>query len=369
MTEPVRIQRPYVLLSVATSLDGFIDDASSDRLLLSNAEDFDRVDEVRASVDAILLGAGAIRADNPRVVVQSEPRRAARLAAGKPEHPHKVTITGTGHLDPGLRWFSTGGERLVYTTDHGAARLVPSVGRTASVVSLGPTIDLADLLDDLGQRGVGRVMVEGGEQLNTGLLAAGLVDEVHVAIAPLLVGEGPRFVSSRRFPWATDTRWKLAGTETLGDVVVLQYLLDVPRRHDLFWLERAIDLADRCPPSDTAFSVGAYIVAEDGTELASGYSRETDEHVHAEEAALAKLAPNQSLAGATMYSSLEPCGARASRPTPCAKLIIGRGIRRVVMAWSEPSDFVDAPNGLSALESAGVDVITLPVGRKQNYRR
>lgn len=56
---------PYVLLSAAVSLDGYLDDTGPDRLLLSSPADFDRVDEVRASVDAILIGAGTIRADNP----------------------------------------------------------------------------------------------------------------------------------------------------------------------------------------------------------------------------------------------------------------------------------------------------------------
>lgn len=94
------MSRPYVLLSVATSIDSRIDDASTDRLLLSNAEDFDRVDQVRAESDAILIGAGTMRADNPRLLVNSEARRAARVAAGKPAFPLKVTITASGDIDP-----------------------------------------------------------------------------------------------------------------------------------------------------------------------------------------------------------------------------------------------------------------------------
>ena len=71
--------RPYVQLSVATSIDSRIDDTSPQRLLLSNAEDFDRVDQVRAESDAILIGAHTIRAD-PRLLVNSEQRRAATPA-------------------------------------------------------------------------------------------------------------------------------------------------------------------------------------------------------------------------------------------------------------------------------------------------
>ncbi|WP_203949956.1 dihydrofolate reductase family protein, partial [Planotetraspora thailandica] len=63
--------RPYVLLSAAVSVDGYLDDAGPERLLLSSGEDFDRVDAVRADVDAILLGATAVRRDNPRLLVDS----------------------------------------------------------------------------------------------------------------------------------------------------------------------------------------------------------------------------------------------------------------------------------------------------------
>ncbi|HEY6480655.1 MAG TPA: dihydrofolate reductase family protein, partial [Streptosporangiaceae bacterium] len=99
-------QRPYVLLSAAVSADGYIDDAAPDRLVLSDADDLDRVDEVRAGVDAILVGAGTIRADNPRLLVRSAARRAARTAAGRPASPARVTLTSRGGLDPAARFFT-----------------------------------------------------------------------------------------------------------------------------------------------------------------------------------------------------------------------------------------------------------------------
>src|SRR6187549_1062366 len=106
--------RPYVLLSVATSIDGFLDDAAPERLLLSNAEDFDRVDELRAGVDAILIGARTMRRDNPRLLVNSARRRSERLSRGLPEHPLKVTVTGSGDLDADLRFWHHGGLKLVF---------------------------------------------------------------------------------------------------------------------------------------------------------------------------------------------------------------------------------------------------------------
>ena len=89
--------RPHVLLSVAVSVDGYIDDASPQRLLLSNAADFDRVDQVRAESDAVLIGAETLRRDNPRLLVNSAERRAARAAAGRPEYPRwETSMPGCG---------------------------------------------------------------------------------------------------------------------------------------------------------------------------------------------------------------------------------------------------------------------------------
>src|SRR5262245_25391242 len=130
--------RPYVLLSVAVSIDGYIDDNSPDRLRLSNAADFDRVDQVRAESDAILIGAGTLRADNPRLLVYSEQRRADRVAAGKPAFPLKVTVSQSGDLDADWMFWHHGDAKLVYTTSHGAATAKERLGTLADVVDLGP---------------------------------------------------------------------------------------------------------------------------------------------------------------------------------------------------------------------------------------
>lgn len=133
------------------------------------------------------------------------------------------------------------------------------------------------------------------------------------------------------------------------------------RAADLALLGRAVELSRLCPPSDTAFSVGAVLVGVDGTVLSEGYSREGDPLDHAEEAALAKLpAGDPRLLGATVYSSLEPCGQRASRPLTCSRLLIAAGVGRVVVAWREPDLFVTGCQGTALLEAAGIEVVELP---------
>jgi diaminohydroxyphosphoribosylaminopyrimidine deaminase/5-amino-6-(5-phosphoribosylamino)uracil reductase len=123
-------------------------------------------------------------------------------------------------------------------------------------------------------------------------------------------------------------------------------------------LARTVELARRCPPSDTAFSVGALVVAPDGAVLAQGWSRRDDATVHAEEAALGDLG-GVVPPGTTVYSSLEPCSARASRPRTCTQLILAAGVARVVIAWREPPLFV-AGGGAELLRAAGVEVVELP---------
>ncbi|WP_426569213.1 dihydrofolate reductase family protein [Streptomyces canus] len=358
---------PYVLLSAAVSLDGYLDDTGPDRLLLSGPADFDRVDEVRASVDAILVGAGTIRADNPRLLVNSPARRAARRAAGKPEYPLKVTVSGSGELDPAANFWHTGGEKVVYATDQGAER-ARSLGLAADVVPLGPGLDWRRLLEHLHDvRGVRRLMVEGGGTVHTQLLQEGLADELQLVLAPLFVGDpdAPRLFGPGGYQGG---RLRLVETRPIEDVVLMRYeptapgAGPLPAAADRHWLALACELAADCPPSRTAFSVGAVVVAADGTELARGHSREAgDPVVHAEEAALAKIDPaDPRLPTATVYTSLEPCTHRSSRPTPCARLVLDAGVRRVVTAWREPNTFVTDADGTGLLTAEGVDVLVLP---------
>jgi pyrimidine deaminase RibD-like protein len=127
---------------------------------------------------------------------------------------------------------------------------------------------------------------------------------------------------------------------------------------DRHWLIEAIELSRRCLPSPSAFSVGAVIVAASGLVIASGYSRQSDPLQHAEEAALGCV-DGADLGSATLYSSLEPCLRRVSRPVSCAGLIVASGIRRVVIAWREPPLFQPG-GGAQWLAGHGVEVVELP---------
>ena len=150
--------RPYVLLSVAASLDGYLDDTSTTRLLLSNEEDFDRVDEVRAGVDAILVGANTIRADNPRLTVRGQP--GAR-------QPWRVVLSRSGKLPRGARIFTDAFARhaLVYRETK-----------------------LDVFLRKLGAKEITSVLIEGGGDILGQALDRRLIDKVQIYVAPVLTG-------------------------------------------------------------------------------------------------------------------------------------------------------------------------------------
>ncbi|MGC5011304.1 RibD family protein [Streptosporangium sp. DT93] len=262
-------ERPYVLLSCAMSVDGYIDDGSPRRLLLSNDEDFDRVDAVRATCDAILVGAGTVRGDDPRLLVRSPGRRRKRAARGLPPSPAKVTLTATGDLDPAAAFFTAGDtSRIVYAASPAVAGLTARLGDAAEVVDAGGVNGVADaggtggtggtggaadvtdaaevggagavggvggagaiglggVLADLHGRGVRRLMVEGGTSVHTRFLREDLVDELHLVVAPFFVGDpaAPRFVGDGDFPRHDRRRMRLAEVRAMGDVTLLRYLL------------------------------------------------------------------------------------------------------------------------------------------------
>jgi 5-amino-6-(5-phosphoribosylamino)uracil reductase len=228
-------ERPYVLLSTAMSVDGRIDGTSAARLVLSGRADLDRVDAERAASDAVMVGAGTIRRDDPRLLVRSAERRAARVGRGLPGHPAGVTVTTGGDLDPAARfftrdWWPEDGaklERLVYCASPAVAATRARLGDLAEVIDAGDPSLLPAILADLAGRGVRRLMVEGGADLGSQFLTGGLVDELQLVIAPFFVGDpaAPRFANPGSYPRGPSSPMTLAEARPVGDRVLLRYLL------------------------------------------------------------------------------------------------------------------------------------------------
>lgn len=228
------MDRPYTILSCAVSVDGCIDDTGTDRLRLSNEADFAEIDELRAGCDAILVGAGTLRADNPRLLVRSPVLRERRREQGRTENLLKALVTRSGDIDPRARFFGTGDAGAVVYT--GGTGVDTARGRLAGRSAADPSAEVVDagepptaqaILTDLADRGVARLLVEGGGHIHTMFLTSGLVDELRLAVAPFFVGEedAPRFVMPGAYPHTPTAPMRLVEARALGDVAVLRYRL------------------------------------------------------------------------------------------------------------------------------------------------
>src|SRR5438128_3987991 len=182
--------RPYVLINVAATLDGKIDTVERRGAAISSARDRHRVDVLRASVDAVMVGGRTLLDEDPRLLVRSAELRAERLKRGASENPAKVGIVSRPTLKLDSRFLTTGPARIILFTPTQPELDVTRLrerGVEAYPVGQG-RVDLAAALSKLADLGVRRVLVEGGGLLNFELLRIGLVDEVQVFLAPLIFG-------------------------------------------------------------------------------------------------------------------------------------------------------------------------------------
>lgn len=214
-----------VLISAAMSLDGYLDDCSPERLKLSGREDWEEVLALRAGYDAILVGAGTIRKDNPSLVIRDEDLRNGRAENGMDEDILKVTLTSTGKLDPASSFFTEGnGRKIVYapfSADDTALLWLEGLAEVVRVEDVTPQF----IVEDLSGRGYRSLMVEGGTGVLTMFLTAGVADEIRLAVAPFFVGDSdaPRLVGNGGFVWNKDNRMNLEAVEMLGETAVLYY--------------------------------------------------------------------------------------------------------------------------------------------------
>lgn len=218
--------RPYTVVSCAVSVDGYLDDASPDRLILSGEADLDEVDELRAAADAILVGAGTIRADNPRLLVRDPARSARRQAAGRGPQPLRVTLTATGDLDPAARFFTGPGTPVVFCASAAVPAARKNLPGTVEVIDAGPGLSLAAVLENLyAERTVATVLIEGGARILRDALAEDLADELRLAVAPFFVADpaAPRFALPARYPHTAASPMTLTSVRQLGPVAVHHY--------------------------------------------------------------------------------------------------------------------------------------------------
>ncbi len=222
------MERPFVYVNMAATVDGKITSAAREHPRFASAADRRRMDRLRAEADAILVGAGTMRADDPPLHVRDLAMRRHRESLGKPPGLLRVLLTATGRIAGACRFFedSDGGPRIVATLDDAPLEALAACTGRAEVWRLGRAeVDLRELLRRLRLRGVERLLVEGGGETNWGLLRDDLVDEVHVTVAPALLGgrAAPTLLEGDGWAMGERRRLRLVSVDREGDELFCRY--------------------------------------------------------------------------------------------------------------------------------------------------
>jgi 2,5-diamino-6-(ribosylamino)-4(3H)-pyrimidinone 5'-phosphate reductase len=205
--------RPYVVVNIAMSADGKISTRERRQVRISGAQDFTRVDRLKAGCDAVMVGIGTVLADDPSLTVKSEECRKYRRNQGWDDHPVRIVVDSLGRIPPEASILHKGeGKRVVAVSKRADAAKIALLEKKARVIVAGEDeVDLCGLMNELGVMGIHRVMVEGGGTLIAGLIEAGLVNEIYTFIGNIIIGgkdaptftEGEGFILESAFPRLT----------------------------------------------------------------------------------------------------------------------------------------------------------------------
>jgi 5-amino-6-(5-phosphoribosylamino)uracil reductase len=231
--------RPLVTVILAMSLDGKIADAARSPARFGSPVDKSHLETQIATVDAVLFGAGTLRAYGTTLRITSPERLQQRALQQKPAQPLQILCSGTGKIDSRLPFFNQSVPRWLLTTATGALPWLNHSGFEQILIaeaSLGE-IDWVTALEQLFKVGIHRVAVLGGGELVASLLAANLIDDLWLTLCPLLLGgrNAPTPVEGFGFSEALAPRLELLTVQSQGNEVFLHYRI----RHSA-----------QCPPAN-----------------------------------------------------------------------------------------------------------------------
>ncbi len=184
--------RPFVFINAAMSADGKIATIERKQTRISGKLDFGRVDELRASSDAVMVGIGTMLSDNPSLTVKSQERREKRREKGMDENPVRIVVDSRARTPVDADIFRKGeGKRIIVVSESAPKEKVRELSEIAEIIVAGrERVDLEKLLVELKSCEINRLMVEGGATLNWGLVSRGLVDEIYTFIGNIIIGGG-----------------------------------------------------------------------------------------------------------------------------------------------------------------------------------
>jgi 2,5-diamino-6-(ribosylamino)-4(3H)-pyrimidinone 5'-phosphate reductase len=219
------LKRPFIFINSAMSLDGKISTVLHRQVRISGHDDLARVDRLRAESDAVMVGVGTVLADDPGLRVKSKELQQARLMRGLPENPQRIIADSCARTPPSARVLGPG--CLLAVAESAPQEQRNELSPLCEIITCGrERVDLEELLFRLSQRGIKRIMVEGGATLNWSLISLGLVDEIYVYIGAMLIGgeEAPTLVDGKGFR-ENFPRLALRCVQQLDDGVLLKWAL------------------------------------------------------------------------------------------------------------------------------------------------
>lgn len=212
---------------MAMSADGKISTHRRETFSLGSPEDRHLMDVLRARADAVIIGAGTLKVDGWAIRVRDREVRKRRASRGRPPHPLNVVLTTALDLPAKTQFLADPRtEKLIITTRSAPPARIARFGKSAGIHVLPhKRIRARAALDVLAARGVRRVLLEGGGELNFSFFAANLVDEIYITVTPRILGgaDAPTVVDGKGFLESAHPRLELASCRRRGNEVFLRY--------------------------------------------------------------------------------------------------------------------------------------------------
>jgi riboflavin-specific deaminase-like protein len=322
---------PQVIVSTTTTIDGYLDDTSDRRLILSSDEDLYEIHKIRARVGAILIGAETLRKDNPRLDI--------RYAEIQPEIPPvRIVVTNSGTFDPTSRFFSEGSAgKLVFCGPDTPSQIMTQLSTVATVIACSKKITAASILSYLSTIGIRDLLVEGGAIIQEMFFAEGCVDVLRLGNAPLLLGRngGAHFLSGGKISPST---LNTLSVQKLGSTSVTWYQV----KSDAEFLRR------------TAGNGGTIILNKYGVEIFAPCGDLSSGRSSPEMALMKAQELNVDTQGATLFTSLDSCFQSGTTLESFCSVLVKGGISRIVAPAQESSESMT--DALGQLKRLGITV-------------
>ena len=221
--------KPYVILNAAMTLDGKIATKTGSSEI-SGQKDLERVHEIRKEVDGIMVGIGTVLADDPRLTVH-------KINAKKEDNPVRIVVDNKARTPLNFRILNDDAETVIAVSsicdennensDEEAVKRAKELEKRANVFySSSETVDLKEFLEFLYSLGIESMMLEGGSTLNFSMIRDGLIDEIKICIAPMVVGgkDSKTFFDGEGFDYMKDAvKLELVNNFPLDKDFIMEY--------------------------------------------------------------------------------------------------------------------------------------------------